>query len=172
MWNEKAWVGRYLLNAGMAALMLIASGGSRSAYSEDTSPTGDAPLEGKISACFHLKDNQKRLDCYDTSIQHEVDKYKAHQDVVRQEWQGNGLQTTRPFNMPGSWEFQWDSKGFFQVMLYHKGESSGETMPNIIANQTNSGRGNSYVDKGGDYYLVVNALGPWKARAVLISDSK
>lgn len=63
-------------------------------------------------------------------------------------------------------------KRLFQVMLYHKGDATGEAMPNIIANQTNAGRGNSYVDKGGDYYLVVNALGPWKAKAVLINDTK
>lgn len=122
MRNENSLVRRLgvvrpLLNAGvygMAVFLLAASGGSNPTYSQDTSPAADAPLEDKISACFHMKDNQKRLACYDTSIQSEVDKYKTHQDVLRQEWQGNGLQTTRPFNMPGSWEFQWDSKGFFR----------------------------------------------------------
>jgi hypothetical protein len=75
-----------------------------------------------------------------------------------------------PFHMPGSWEFQWDSKGqFFQVMLYHRGESSGQAMPNILANQISGGPGSSYGDSGGDFYLVINAMGPWSAKAVLVN---
>lgn len=140
------------------------------AYSATTASSTDMPLENKISICYRTKDDQQRLKCYDSAIQAEVDKYKNNQDVVREEWRGNGLLTTRPFHMPGSWELQWESKGqFFQVMLYPKGESSEQTMPKILANQASSGPGSSYVDSGGDYYLVVNAMGPWSARAVLVS---
>jgi hypothetical protein len=130
----------------------------------------DVPVEQKLADCYRTKDDNTRLRCYDGTIKAEVDKYKASQDVVRQEWNGNGLMTTRPFHMPGSWEFQFTAKGdFFQAMLYHKGDTEGQTMPQIVANQANSGPGSSYVDAPGDYYIVINAMGSWTAKAVLIN---
>jgi hypothetical protein len=154
--------------AGLASCLAVCWTGS--AYSASDAPSADMPLENKISICYRTKDDQQRLKCYDTVIQADVDKYNKNQDVLREEWHGNGLLTTRPFHMSGSWEFQWDSKGqIFQVMLYHKGESSGQAMPNLLANQTSGGPGSSYVDSGGDFYLVVNAMGPWSAKAVLVN---
>lgn len=130
----------------------------------------DEPLENKIVGCFNTKNDQERLNCYDAAIQTEVQKYQLKQDVTRQEWSGNGMTTTRPFTMRGPWEFQWDAQGgLFQVMMYHKGEGQQEAMPQIIANQMGHGAGHAYVDTPGDYYLVVNAIGPWTAKAVAIT---
>jgi hypothetical protein len=139
------------------------------ALAQSEATTDNDTIEKKLAICFVTKDDQQRLRCYDTSIKQEFDKYKNQQDVIRQEWQGSGLQTTRPFHMPGSWEFQWESAGFFQVMLYHRGESAGEAFPTVIANQLKAGSGKSYVDSGGDYYLVINAMESWSAKAVLVN---
>ena len=82
--------------AGMASCLAVCWTGS--AYSASAKPSADMPLENKISICYRTKDDQQRLKCYDAAIQAEVDKYKSSQDVLREEWHGNGLLTTRPFH--------------------------------------------------------------------------
>ena len=76
---------------------------------------------------------------------------------------GNGARSTQPFAVPNGWEVQWNSQGdIFQVYLY---TSQGELV-NVVANQDKAGQGSSYIAKGGNYYLQVNALGSWTITVV------
>ncbi|KIX14676.1 glycerol-3-phosphate dehydrogenase/oxidase [Dethiosulfatarculus sandiegensis] len=87
------------------------------------------------------------------------------QEVI-QSFSGNGSKNTRPFTVQDGWEIQWDARGaIFQVFLHN---ANGE-MVGVPANQQGAGKGASYQAKGGKYYLMVNAVGPWKVKLVNLS---
>ena len=78
-------------------------------------------------------------------------------------FEGSGMQTTRPFEVDDKWEIQWDASGMiFQVFLY---DSSG-SLQGIVANQQGAGTGSSFQPTGGEYYLEINAMGNWEIEIV------
>lgn len=76
---------------------------------------------------------------------------------------GSGGKNTRPFEVDGRWEIQWDAEGsIFQLYLY----SADGSLLGVPANQQGPGRGSSFQPRGGRYYLQVNAIGAWEIRIV------
>jgi len=112
-----------------------------------------------LGSCLSMKDANARLQCYDAVAKALRDK--DGKEIVH--WAGAGMTTTRPFHADGPFEIQWDARGFFQATLNHVGADK-----TIIANQTEGSTGSSYVSEGGDYYLDISALGPWRTRAVAL----
>ena len=86
-------------------------------------------------------------------------------DTVGQEWSGSGLTTTRPMTFSSPWEMQWDATGFLQIYLLDEGGQLVE----LLANQGGKGAGSTYEPKTGAFILKFNGIGPWRAKAVLIS---
>jgi hypothetical protein len=85
-------------------------------------------------------------------------------EPVLARWTGVSMMTTRPFHVDGSWELQWSvSTGHFSVWVV---KDAGERK--LVASQTESGSSSSYVSTGGDYYLEVEAEGPWTIKAVSV----
>lgn len=87
-------------------------------------------------------------------------------------WTGSGMQTTRPFHMPGPWEIQWgfpDAKsGLFQVFVHQPGQED-DFPSSIAANQMDGSAGSTYREQGGDYFLTINAVGfHWKVCIVSV----
>jgi hypothetical protein len=90
------------------------------------------------------------------------------------EWTGEGRTTTRPFHVDGPWELQWTltdipsmpGTAIFHTYLQKAGGAAGDF--SVIGNSNMPGTGSSYVDKGGDYYLQVNAIGRWHIQVVLV----
>ena len=85
-------------------------------------------------------------------------------------WQGNGMMTTESFNVNSrQWRISWDFRAdnvyeeLFQIFAYNKGIH----IPEIVANQSKSGRGISYIHSRGEYYLTINSLGTW---AVMVEE--
>ena len=92
------------------------------------------------------------------------DKTTAGETTVM-ELTGSGLKNTRPFQVDGPWELQWDAKGpLFIVRIYNPDGSIAAA----AANQQGPGKGSSYQPKGGHYYLQINALGNWQVKVIEI----
>lgn len=92
----------------------------------------------------------------DTSKEEKADKVIA-------QYSGNGIKSTRPFSVDGSWEVQWEASGqVFQIYLYTQ---SGR-MAGVLANQQGAGTGSSYQPKSGKYYLKINAMGNWNVKII------
>ena len=124
-------------------------------------------IASRMSDCAGRKDEKERLACYDRVSAGTQPAPVTSLDT----WSGNGLKTTRPFSMDGPWEFSWDTKGgLFQAMMFEKGQLPGTHMPQMLANQTAAGRGASYVPAGGSFYIIMNAIGPWTAKAAKVDE--
>jgi hypothetical protein len=140
-------------------------------HAQDRSRPQPAAQPSALSECVRIDNAEQRLACYDRVARRDAAQPNtpAAASGIEAQWSGNGLTTTRPFRVSGPWELQWDSAGnFFQVFLYRAGEVHGQAIPNIVANQPGSGSGSSYVPQSGEFYLVVNAIGRWSARAVRV----
>lgn len=75
--------------------------------------------------------------------------------------EGSGARNTRPFKVADSWEIQWESQG--NLLQIFVNDDSGVLVA-LAANQQGAGPGSSYMAKGGQYHLSINALGEWKLR--------
>lgn len=151
-----------------AITVLLASG---IAHAQDRSRPQPAPQPSALAECVHIEEGERRLACYDRIARREAPAPAPQQAPAGDlaQWSGNGMTTTRPFRADGPWELKWEASGnIFQVFLYRAGEVHGQAMPNIVANQMGSGPGSSYVPRGGEYYLVVNAMGRWNMRATRV----
>jgi hypothetical protein len=89
----------------------------------------------------------------------------AHADEILQTFKGSNQHTTRPFEVTGPWEIQWDARGdLFQLYLY---QADG-TLSAVPANQMGSGAGSAYQPHSGRFYLQMNALGSWQVTIVAV----
>lgn len=81
--------------------------------------------------------------------------------IILGSWSGNGDRNTRPFHAPGPWELRWRSGGFLAIVIR-------SVDGNMFANASgNGGPGESYVPKGGDFYLeVASGTGAWNLSAI------
>jgi hypothetical protein len=86
-------------------------------------------------------------------------------EVSLHTFQGRGRKKTRPFAMPGGWEFRWKAKGLvFMARL----DSKDGDMVDVLANQDGGGDGASYVAQGGEFTLDINAMGSWTVELVAL----
>ena len=88
-------------------------------------------------------------------------------DELIKEFEGNGIQNTRPFTVDGPWEVQWSSvgEGLLVILILTKDDTS----LNVAASQDVPGRGASFQPKGGEYYLsIIGAGSSWTVRVVRI----
>ena len=90
----------------------------------------------------------------------------AEQELIS--WSGNGSRNTRPFNVKGPWEIQWESDKYIFIEVYDK---DGKYVDNSGI-ESDSGRGNSFQPTGGDYYLNIKGGGAWTVRVVAIADEE
>jgi hypothetical protein len=87
-----------------------------------------------------------------------------HGDQILRTFEGSDAHTTRPFEVTGPWEIQWDAHGsLFQIFLF--GEDG-----NFIGVPANGsgGTGSAYQPRGGRFYLQMNATGAWEVRIVAV----
>jgi len=87
----------------------------------------------------------------------------AGAEEVIKEFSGNGTFSTKPFTVPDNWEVQWESKGqYLQILI-----NTADSVPlGFAAEQTGPGSGTSKQEKGGTYYLDMNAMGEWKVKVL------
>lgn len=78
-------------------------------------------------------------------------------------WQGSGIKKTESFNVTSEeWRIIWNYKtdnpygGAFSIFVNEKNGSS-----DMVANQSNSGEGSSYMHHPGTFWLDISALGSW-----------
>lgn len=87
----------------------------------------------------------------------------AEREVVAT-FTGNGIASTRPFEVDGPWVVEWDTDApSIGIFAYEPGDPNS-TYPGVIAMRNSSGSGSSYVDRGGRYYFKVTCLGEWTLR--------
>ncbi len=94
--------------------------------------------------------------------------HPARADELIAEYEGQGMQTMRPFTTDTPWEVQWQAKGsLFQIYAYaHQGPREG--WPDVLANQMGSGKGSAYRAGPGTFHLTINAIGSWTVRVVTV----
>lgn len=122
----------------------------------------------ELKKIVSITDKDTRLEKYDLLAQNlglEIEPDKTKEPVIK-EYSGSGMQTTRPFTVNTAWEIQWEAKAgdfvLFQIYLY---DGSG-SLVDIVANQSDPGKGSYYSPKGGEYYLNINAVADWEIKIV------
>ncbi len=100
-----------------------------------------------------------------SSLTPETPAPTSETETVLAQWSGQGIMTTRPFHMDKEWELQWTASGLFSIHLVTIG--SDDTTGELIANQV-GGSSTSFVPRGGDYYLRIDATDQWSLRAVSV----
>ena len=122
----------------------------------------------KIEGISTIENDIARLEAYDQfvnglNIGPAGSSSSSPSNNLIAEYNGNGTQNTRPFEVDGPWEIQWNAKGqIFQLYLY---DSSGNLI-DVAANQMEAGEGSYYSPKTGSFYLQVNAMGDWQLKIV------
>ena len=122
----------------------------------------------KLDEISKIDNDIARLEAYDQlisglNIKSADDNSSSSTSSVIAQYSGNGTQNTRPFEVNGPWEIQWNADGqIFQLYLY---DSSGNLI-DVAANQMEAGKGSYYSPKTGSFYLQVNAMGDWQLKIV------
>ncbi len=127
---------------------------------------------GEKTSTFFFKDvyiwrlwsGRTRGPVEDTSEETSIDNNSIQkiEDAIIQ-MSGSGIKNTRPFEVNGHWEIQWDAKGsFFAIGIY----SADGSLVGVAANQQGPGKGSSYQPKGGRYYLGINGIGDWRVHVI------
>jgi hypothetical protein len=126
-----------------------------SASAQDVDPAG------QMATCRQQSDSLDRLRCYD-AIALPIPKTAANSTVLYT-FSGNGTTTTRPFQVGGPWELQWDTSGPIAVTI-----SNTNGNP-VGGGSSDAGKGQTYVRKGGTYSVEVMALmGRWTMRVIAV----
>ncbi len=89
---------------------------------------------------------------------------QAAADVPVARWAGSATMTTRPFHVDGPWEVRWRSDGAFSAVLHLVGAAT----TTLIAQAPQHGASSAYQPKAGDFYLEVDASGPWTMEVVQV----
>ena len=90
---------------------------------------------------------------------------QAAADVPVAHWAGSATMTTRPFHVDGPWEVRWRSDGAFTVLLHPVGSAPAT----VVAQARDHGASSAYQPQAGDFYLEVDASGPWTVDVVQVA---
>lgn len=151
--------------------VLVAVSLSKASIAQERPRQQSNSQQNALAECARIDESERRLACYDRIARRDTSINQSQQLPmgVEAQWSGNGLTTTRPFRMTGPWEIQWESqRDGIQIYLYRPGGPTGQTMLGVLANQSGPGRGSAYVPNGGEFFLNINAIGRWSARAVRV----
>lgn len=116
-----------------------------------------------------ITDKDIRLEKYDILAKKLGLEIAVADELIINSYSGSGMQTTRPFTVNTAWEIQWEAKAadfvLFQIYLY---DGSGGLV-NIVANQSDPGKGSYYSPKRGEYYLAIGGIGcDWDVKIVAV----
>jgi hypothetical protein len=81
----------------------------------------------------------------------------------------NGSRNTRPFTVKQHWEIRWDSTRGITVSAVRADADPTDplaTLPVASGAQFTPGKGSTYVESGGAYYLKIVAVGDWTVSVV------
>jgi hypothetical protein len=80
----------------------------------------------------------------------------------------NGARNTRPFSVKDHWEIRWNNADTMLMVTVLRAHANGalESLPVATGSQFKPGVGSTYIEKGGDYYLNINASGDWTITVV------
>jgi hypothetical protein len=157
---------RLILALPLCVPVLAGNGQAAPADSHSSPPT-----VGPDEPCRTIKDTAARLHCYDRHAAGDPAALpKADGMPALATWRGRGSLRTRPFHVEGPWELQWASaKGLFAVTLHRmSGEGPKST---VLANGIDGARGSAFLPSGGDFYVQVEAMQAWSAKAVPVDES-
>lgn len=129
------------------------------AFAFTSAAAGDADLSAEVAACRAETDSLKRLICYDAiSIDTEGLEGQALGPIAT--YEGAGMASTRPFVAPGAFVVQVQGGGAgLSVMVRDPDTGFPESV-------VSGSPGETYVPKGGRYFLEVMAFGPWRATVI------
>lgn len=95
--------------------------------------------------------------------------FAADDGTVVMELSGKGSRNTRPFIVKDHWEIRWNSQSedrFTIDAVKTDAANALESLGQSVASQDHAGPGETYVDRGGRYYLTVSSHGDWSITVV------
>jgi hypothetical protein len=81
------------------------------------------------------------------------------EEAMLQNFEGSGNHSTRPFTVPDKWEVRWNFTGTGHNSLVI---NAADGRPVDLAhNDIGPGNGVKFYPRGGEFFLEINASGPW-----------
>lgn len=152
---------RLFLPSTFLVLIFTGTAGLPSAVAQETNPDS---LKHRIKVLETRVDSLKGIIQDLRSSEPEGSAQQGLKIIAR--FSGSGMKTTRPFSVSGPWEVRWETSA---EVFYLNGFEAGDpnsTYPSMIAGPNAPSRGSSYLDRGGRYYLKIQASGPWSVTVV------
>lgn len=143
----------------LAALLLLAPG---TAVHAQSAPMVDS-LQHRVDVL------ETRIDSLEAVIQilrgEEAESEEKESTQIAR-FSGSGTKTTRPFSVSGSWEVRWETDSEVFFLNGFEAGNPNSAYPSMIAGPNAPSSGSSYIDRGGRYYLKIQASGPWTVTVV------
>lgn len=93
----------------------------------------------------------------------------ADDGTMVMELSGKGSRNTRPFTVKDHWEIRWKTHadGRFTIEAVKTDAANMlESLGQSVGAQDQAGTGETYIDKGGRYYLSIASSGEWSISVV------